>query len=525
MREQGQSMLNGSGVHRPSWEKIWLPKVLAKNTIGIFLLILLCIGAFFSTRVLDSSVISLSINSLKKSTFSAITSHNQPGNKQVEIPLNCSLGDATLTCPANYYPPRYSARNPDPPSAATQPMCPDFFRWIHEDLSPWKETGITEAMVNMANRTANFRLVIVNGTAFVETYEKAFQTRDTFTLWGILQLLRRYPGQVPDLDLMFDCVDWPVINKDSHSGANATAPPPLFRYCANDTTLDIVFPDWSFWGWPEINIKPWEALSKDLKEGNERSRWVDREPYAYWKGNPQVAEKRMDLLKCNISDQQDWNARIYAQDWGREQQQGYKKSDLASQCIHRYKIYIEGSAWSVSEKYILACDSVTLLVTPQYYDFFTRGLMPLQHYWPIREDNKCRAIKHAVDWGNNKIEKAQAIGKAASNFVQDELKMDFVYDYMFHLLREYAKLLKYKPSVPPKAIELCSESMACPAQGQEKKFMMDSTVRGPSSETPCVMPPPYDPATLHSIIDRKRNSIKQVETWERHYWDQRSEHV
>ena len=57
MREQGQSMLNGSGVHRPSWEKIWLPKVLAKNTIGIFLLILLCIGAFFSTRVLDSSVI------------------------------------------------------------------------------------------------------------------------------------------------------------------------------------------------------------------------------------------------------------------------------------------------------------------------------------------------------------------------------------------------------------------------------------------------------------------------------------
>ena len=224
-------------------------------------------------------------------------------------------------------------------------MCPDYFRWIHEDLSPWKETGITEAMVNMANRTANFRLVILNGTAFVETYEKAFQTRDTFTLWGILQLLRRYPGQVPDLDLMFDCVDWPVINKDSHSGANATAPPPLFRYCANDTTLDIVFPDWSFWGWyglrlfilfiysfwgcltdfiflllmerfifrPEINIKPWEALSKDLKEGNERSRWVDREPYAYWKGNPQVAEKRMDLLKCNISDQQDWNARIYAQ--------------------------------------------------------------------------------------------------------------------------------------------------------------------------------------------------------------------
>lgn len=64
---------------------------------------------------------------------------------------------------------------------------------------------------------------------------------------------------------------------------------------------------------PEINIKPWEALSKDLKEGNTRSGWTDREPYAYWKGNPAVAATRMDLLKCNVSDKQEWNARVYAQ--------------------------------------------------------------------------------------------------------------------------------------------------------------------------------------------------------------------
>lgn len=164
-----------------------------------------------------------------------------------------------------------------------------------------------------------------------------------------------------------------------------------------------------------------------MKEGNTRTQWRDREPYAYWKGNPVVAATRMDLLKCNVSDKQDWNARVYAQvklsvtfdlfcfepfgefltrvsksqDWGMEQRQGYKQSDLASQCIHRFKIYIEGSAWSVSEKYILACDSVTLLVKPIYYDFFTRSLMPLKHYWPIKDEDKCRSIKHAVDWGNS----------------------------------------------------------------------------------------------------------------------------
>lgn len=71
----------------------------------------------------------------------------------------------------------------------------------------------------------------------------------------------------------------------------------------------------------------------------------------------------------------------------------------------RYKIYIEGSAWSVSEKYILACDSLTLLVKPRYYDFFSRGLFPLQHYWPIKDNDKCRSIEFAVDWGNTHKQK------------------------------------------------------------------------------------------------------------------------
>lgn len=73
--------------------------------------------------------------------------------------------------------------------------------------------------------------------------------------------------------------------------------------------------------------------------------------------------------------------------------------------LSRYKIYIEGTAWSVSEKYILACDSLTLIVKPQNYDFFTRGLMPVQHYWPVRDINKCRSIKFAVEWGNNHKQK------------------------------------------------------------------------------------------------------------------------
>ncbi|KAL3521532.1 hypothetical protein ACH5RR_019681 [Cinchona calisaya] len=536
MKEQMSQMLSslkGSGIYRHFAEKILLPwqvkKALMRSSLAMFFFIVLCIAAFVSTRLLDSSVSSITGNSQQKSIFAGITfykyPHHETGKKyspQIPeiIPLNCSQHvNVTKTCPANYYPSKHFYQYSEEP-ISQQPKCPDYFRWIHEDLWPWRETGISLEMVEAAKaKKAAFRLVIVNSTAYIVTYSHSFQTRDVFSQWGILQLLRRYPGKVPDLDLIFACGDRPNNLKQFYPNQNSKAPPPVFGYDGDDATFDIVFPDWSFWGWPEINIEPWKALSKELKEGNERSKWVDREPFAFWKGNPHVSLSRMDLLKCNLSDNQDWNLRVYAQNWRREIQEGFKNSDLASQCKHRYKIYIEGIGWSVSTKYILACDSLTLIVKQHYYDFFTRSLMPLQHYWPIRDDVKCRSIKYAVDWGNSNQQEAQAMGKAASKFIQEELSMNYVYDYMFHLLTEYAKLLTYKPTVPPQAVELCSESMACPVEGLVKKYMMDSLSAGPSDVPPCAMPPPYDPATLHSVLQRKENSIKQVQSWEKQYWD------
>ncbi|KAL7587741.1 hypothetical protein Lser_V15G35908 [Lactuca serriola] len=427
----------------------------------------------------------------------------------------------TTTCPTNYYPKQFKSTYQPPRLSPAPKTCPDYFRWIYEDLRPWTSTGITLEMVERANRTANFRLVIINGRAYVEVYEKGFQSRDTFTLWGILQLLRRFPGKIPDLDLMFDCVDWPVIRSTDYTpGPNSISPPPLFRFCGDNNTFDIVFPDWSFWGWPETNVRPWERLSRDIISANQRTPWKDRDRFAYWKGNPFVAGKRMELLKCNVSAEHEWNARIYVQDWPSEVKQGFKNSSLTKQCNHRYKIYIEGSAWSVSEKYIMACDSVTLYVKPQYYDFFSRGLMPMRHYWPIRNDNKCMSIKFAVAWGNSNEHKVELIRKAGSKFIQEDLTMDNVYDYMFHLLNEYAKLLKYKPKVPPRAVELCSESIACSAQGLSMAFMMESLVKkGTSDVAPCTIPQPYDRSTLDAILKRKEKILRGVEKVEKFYWN------
>ena len=93
--------------------------------------------------------------------------------------------------------------------------------------------------------------------------------------------------------------------------------------------------------------------------------------------------------------------------------------------------------------------------------------------------------------------------------------MKNVYDYMYHVLIEYAKLLKYKPTVLEGAVEVCSETLACSDKGGfKKKSKLYSMVNGPSNTSPCTMPPRYDSSTLKAFLERKGKLTRQVEMWE-----------
>ncbi|XP_074263301.1 uncharacterized protein LOC141586078 [Silene latifolia] len=468
-----------------------------------FLLFFLFLCTLVLTRWSDIST--LASNSIPY-TFSMFSKPYNAYPKRDQYLLNCTSSNMTLTCPSNY-PPTTTTTNLD--SFSSNETCPEYFKWIHEDLSTWKEQGITKELVDSLQHEAHFRLTIVNGTAYVKQYQKAFQTRDVYTLWGILQLLKLYPGRLPDLDLMFQCHDQASIKRDKYKNGGA---PPQFHYCADDSTLDIVFPDWSFWGWQELSIKPWVPLVKDLEDGNKIKEFNAREHFAFWKGNLHTGARKR-LAQCNSIEE--WGAQLIQQNWGKETREGFKNSDLSKQCVHRFKIYMEGYAWSVSEKYILACDSMTLLVNPIFYDFFTRSLIPMKHYWPVNPNNMCKSIKFAVDWGNNNTQKAQEIGREGSEYIFNKIKMEHVYDYMFHVLNEYGKLFKYKPSVPEGAEELCSERFACSPPGLETKYKVETTVTAPSERGPCVLPSPYDRDTLQSIRDRNAKIKEVVEMWER----------
>lgn len=106
------------------------------------------------------------------------------------------------------------------------------------------------------------------------------------------------------------------------------------------------------------------------------------------------------------------------------------------------------------------------------------------------------------------------MGEQGSKFIQKEVHMKYVYDYMFHLFSEYSKLLRYKPTVPLNATEVCSESLFCSGVGVKKRFKLQSLVESPSFTAPCNMPKPYDPPALRDFLRRKENLTRQVGLWE-----------
>lgn len=63
---------------------------------------------------------------------------------------------------------------------------------------------------------------------------------------------------------------------------------------------------------PEINIRPWQEEFPDIKQGAQVVSWKNKNPLAYWKGNPDVASPlRTELLTCN--DSMKWGAEIMRQ--------------------------------------------------------------------------------------------------------------------------------------------------------------------------------------------------------------------
>lgn len=89
------------------------------------------------------------------------------------------------------------------------------------------------------------------------------------------------------------------------------------------------------------------------------------------------------------------------------------------------------------------------------------------------------------------------------------LNMDRIYDYMFHLINEYSKLLDFKPTAPSSATEVCSGSVMCLADDKSKQFFERSRA-SPATTPPCELQP-EDENIINNWKEQKQKAMADVE--------------
>jgi len=89
-------------------------------------------------------------------------------------------------------------------------------------VDPWG----SEAMMQFQWKgVASFSLVVFQGRVYVESYHESFQTRDVFTVSGIVKLIRVYPGRLNQIIYL-----WHLISIKNIFGLASVIFSPLWAY-------------------------------------------------------------------------------------------------------------------------------------------------------------------------------------------------------------------------------------------------------------------------------------------------------
>jgi len=109
-----------------------------------------------------------------------------------------------------------------------------------------------------------------------------------------------------------------------------------------------------------------------------------------------------------------------------------------------YKVVmdLEGFAWSVRFKNLLYSNMVTFRHTPIFREFWQDWVQPWKHYIPVKLDFSDVEQKLDQVLAGNKT--MLSVIQESTNFVRDHLRVEDAQCYMYRLLLDYAKLMRYK---------------------------------------------------------------------------------
>ncbi|UJR16898.1 hypothetical protein I4U23_003796 [Adineta vaga] len=337
----------------------------------------------------------------------------------------------------------------------------DLFSRVHIHFQPFKNRKILFSDIeNLSNSCIScHHIQIIQNKLYIVPRANAFnyQTRSRSVKLLIKQMVDTFPN-IPDLELFFH-VDDAVELPDGFNDVLFNVP--IFAFSKTNRTKRGLRPDgivpmpcFTFWSWPEIRAGRWTKISRSILNTSYNLEYSKRVPKIFWRGVR--SWKRIWFLKTarqypNIMDLApvSWQKGID----GLAYKASFSYKTLEEHCNYKYLAHLEGSSYSSRLKYLLLCGSPVVYAPIQYWEeYWYHLLKDGENIVFFESAGNEGAFNKTLEFLMQNEEKAKEIGRKGQQLVQDYLNEHAVSCYWWKLLKEYAKLLGYKPSLHRDAI-------------------------------------------------------------------------
>ncbi|XP_013398028.1 protein O-glucosyltransferase 1 isoform X1 [Lingula anatina] len=314
---------------------------------------------------------------------------------------------------------------------------------IEEDLAVWKKAGgiLKEKFDAAKERGTHYQ--IINHKLYRED-DCMFQFRCSGVEHFVLELIKK----LPDMEFILNTRDYPQSPK-------YWDPLPVFSFSkVRKEHHDIMYPAWTFWEggpavWPiyPTGLGRWDQQRDIIPKKAEQWPWEKKKNLGYFIGSRTsderdplilLSRKRPDLVDAQYTKNQAWKS-----DKDTLHMPPAQEVKLEDHCPYKYLFNFRGVAASFRLKHLFLCDSVVFHVGDEWLEFFYPAMKPWVHYIPVKQD--LSDVQELLEFAQANDDVVREIAKRGRQFIWDHLRMEDVKCYWEKLLKQYAKLLKFKP--------------------------------------------------------------------------------
>ncbi|KAM7362283.1 O-glucosyltransferase rumi homolog [Cochliomyia hominivorax] len=324
---------------------------------------------------------------------------------------------------------------------------------MRQDLATFKEKGITRQMIKDAS---NF------GTHYKIYKHKLY--RDANCMFpsrceGVEHFILKLLPKLPDMDFVINTRDYPQVHAKFGNQMR-----PVLSFSKTNDYLDIMYPAWTFWaGGPAISLHPtgigrWDLHREKIMKAAEKFPWNSKETKAFFRGS-RTSDERDSLVllsrhKPNLVNAQYTKNQAWKSPKDTLNAEPAKEVSFEDHCRYKYLFNFRGVAASFRFKHLFLCKSLVFHVGDEWLEFFYPSMKPWIHYVPLKKYPTEKDIEDILKFFHEHDDLAQEIGNNGYEFIKQHLRMHDIECYWRKLLKNYAKLLKFKVEEDTSMIEI-----------------------------------------------------------------------